>query len=229
MHRYLQAHFRLLPSATTAIHQAISPTRMNEYVRMANGDTEQALRLYLWNARICESLYFPMQILEVTVRNAISEAAEAARGPKWTKHKDILKQLDPHWMDQLRKVRGRINKSGQPVTTDRIIAGITFGFWCHLLAVRFTPILWKSGITSRFRHVPSSITQADILAELDRLSAYRNRIAHHKSMYDKLPEQILSDIIRVIGYRCPVSAHYVEATCPLDSIIAQRPNPADFA
>lgn len=229
MHRYLQAHFQLRPTATTAIHRAISPIRMNEYMWMAHSKQEQALRLYLWNARICESLYFPMQILEVTVRNAISDAANAARGKNWTKHKDICRQLKPYWGDQLHKVRSRIVNSGQPETNERIIAGITFGFWCHLLTVRFTPILWKKGIAAQFPHAPKNITQASLLAELDRLSAYRNRIAHHKSMYNKNPEQILSDIVQVIGYRCPDSAYYVEATCPLDSIIAQRPNPADFA
>lgn len=161
--------------------------------------------------------------------NAVSEAAARRCGPNWTRHKDIVSHLDPYWDDQLRKTRTRIKRNGAPATSDRIISGISFGFWTHLMTVRFVPLIWRAGVRKHFPFAPSSATVSSLQAELDRLSEYRNRIAHHKSLYDRAPAQLLTDITRFIGYRCPATALYAEATCSLEDLLSAPPCPADLS
>ena len=49
----------------------MSPARLDRFVPAARGDRNHALRLYIWNARLCEKFYLPIQLAEVTMRNAI--------------------------------------------------------------------------------------------------------------------------------------------------------------
>jgi hypothetical protein len=50
---------------------AFSKARLHPYLSAAKGDSHFALRLYVWNARLCAALYFPLQIAELSLRNAI--------------------------------------------------------------------------------------------------------------------------------------------------------------
>ena len=63
---------------------ALSLERFGRYLAWAGGDRERAIDLYTLNTRISESLYTPLQSLEVALRNRIHVVmTEALGGDGW--------------------------------------------------------------------------------------------------------------------------------------------------
>src|SRR5512145_1342666 len=65
------------------VEAAISPGRLDRYMAAAGHDRRMALKLYVWNASICEAFYTPLKFCEVTLRNAILSAIRTRYGPAW--------------------------------------------------------------------------------------------------------------------------------------------------
>ena len=72
----MQLTFSCTPSALKNIEGTISPARLGRYAGSAGVDKQKALQLYVWNARLCEAFYLPIQLCEVAIRNAIHGALE---------------------------------------------------------------------------------------------------------------------------------------------------------
>lgn len=72
----MQEPFSCIADTLDAIEATISPARLKRYIPTAKGDRQLALRLYLWNVRICEAFYFPLQTAEIAARNAIKKPVE---------------------------------------------------------------------------------------------------------------------------------------------------------
>jgi len=62
------------------IKRSLSDSRLSTYENVTfNGaplNTEQALKLYAWNAQISAAFFAPLHLCEVVIRNAVSEAIE---------------------------------------------------------------------------------------------------------------------------------------------------------
>ncbi len=65
------------------IESALSPQRFGRYLEWAGGDRDRALSLYGLNTSLSESLYTPLQMLEVTLRNRINSVLIEAKGDNW--------------------------------------------------------------------------------------------------------------------------------------------------
>ena len=56
------------PSCTSmiqaAIVKSISPARISRYYAASNKDEQDALRMYVWNAKICEAFYMPCHFVK---------------------------------------------------------------------------------------------------------------------------------------------------------------------
>lgn len=70
----MQYPFSCAPGTLTKIEATISAPRLGRYLAEAKNDRNCALRLYVWNARICEAFYLPSQLAEVALRNALHAA-----------------------------------------------------------------------------------------------------------------------------------------------------------
>jgi len=53
------------------LEEALSLERFGRYLAWSHGDRHQAIRLYTLNTKVSESLYTPLQMLEVALRNRI--------------------------------------------------------------------------------------------------------------------------------------------------------------
>jgi hypothetical protein len=112
------------------LQRSVSLTRLQRYVSMACGDTSQALRLYMWNTALSESLYGPLQGLEVTLRNKIHERLTGAYGPCWYDDPRLqLRHVQQRQVDRAKQVLGFLRK---PIEPSRVLAELNFGFWVVL-------------------------------------------------------------------------------------------------
>ena len=96
-----------------------------------------ALRLYVWNARICEAFYLPLQLAEVTIRNRIHAGVILRYGTGWEAQGRFLCTLPQRLQSELNEtLRKERVVRGAALTINHVVAGLSFGFWVNLLTKR---------------------------------------------------------------------------------------------
>lgn len=147
-----------------AILDSISQHRFATYKSSVfNGASEEeCLGIYLWNKQLAGAFLPALQIIEVSLRNAICAAKrrheetlieQSAPAADWPALKS---RIDDKWFvtvmtqqnnrDSWRAVEGakaQLRKDGKPPTTENLIAKLTFGFWVSMV----TPCVANSGVT----------------------------------------------------------------------------------
>ena len=97
----------------------------------AGNNQERALYLYGLNTAISESLYTPLQMLEVTMRNRFHMILSESLGDEWFERPEFF--ANRRQIDQLEKAKEKIRKAGKPLSVGRIVAELTLGFWTALV------------------------------------------------------------------------------------------------
>ncbi len=173
------------------LEQCLSADRLGAFGQVQQGHRVITAR-YLWNIAVSESLYAPLHLLEVGLRNAIDRAMVAETGcPAW-----YDKVTLPPWCHtKIGEAKTNISRCGKPVIPGRVISELHFGFWTAMFqhefedpAARFLP----QGIKATFPHMPKSLhNRKHIKADLDRIRKLRNRIFHHERIvhWKDLPQQ----------------------------------------
>ena len=173
---------------------------MRPYFDRHPGDEKKAVRHYVQNIRLAESLGPSLSILEVTLRNAIIRQLEIKTG-----------RLD--WYESFRK-NPKLNKSyryikiaiqhikarGEEITNDKINGELTLGFWVSLFNAEYERILWKD-LRMAFPNMPKTQRKRkNVSAPLNSLRLLRNRVYHNEniswsiSSLEKLHETIITVI-----------------------------------
>jgi hypothetical protein len=173
------------------LEHCLSPDRLAAFGRDAPGHRVVTAR-YLWNIAVCESLYAPIHLLEVGLRNAIDRAMVShTASPNWY---DIA-SLTPWGHEQVGKAKTGIARTKRPVTPGRVVAELHFGFWTSMFEHHFESApagFLPRGIKVTFPHMPKSLhNRKAIKADLDTIRKLRNRIFHHERIihWNNLPEQ----------------------------------------
>ena len=182
----MQAPFSCTPQVLNAIETAISPARLRRYVIAASGDKQLALRLYVWNARLCEEIYLPMQTAEVALRNAIHQTLVRRYGAGWYSNHKLIDVLPDQFKADLQTTVFKEQMSrAAAFTGDHVVAGLRFGFWVNLLGKNFQHLLWQQGMKRSFPHIPADVDREQLYRRVDRLRAFRNKVMHHCAIFDQ--------------------------------------------
>jgi hypothetical protein len=73
---------------------ALSADRFATYLAAVGGDRHRAILLYEWNGAVSAAFYFPLQGVEIALRNACHRELTALFGPTWHNDARFL-ALDP--------------------------------------------------------------------------------------------------------------------------------------
>jgi hypothetical protein len=148
----MQVHFSALPATLSNIELALSQPRLARYVDAAGGDRQKGLRLYVWNGQLSQSLHLSLHIVEVIIRNAISNMLERNYGQNWYNDTKFIRNINgetDHILKGVIKRQSKLMKSS--LNNGMIIADLSFGFWCILLTQRYLCHLWnKRNLISTF-------------------------------------------------------------------------------
>lgn len=220
----MQPPFSCVPSTYSQLQRSFSAARLSRYFAAANNDRHYALRLYVWNVRLCEAFYLPSQFAEVTIRNAIHGALAAKHGLNWETRGSFLCTLP----DRLRKeledvIRTERDAYGSAMTIDHIVSGLSFGFWLHLLTKNYDGVLWPAYFQQFFPNKPASTTRVDLYERLDRLRVFRNRLAHHKPIFDRSPKAEYNNLLEVVRWVCTDMHWFTTILSRVDQTISARP------
>ena len=149
------------------------------YLSWAGGDRARAIELYTLNTRISESLYTPLQALEVSLRNRIHVVMTEALGDEgWFHRTGVL--LNDRQPEQLAKAIDDLKAVNNTPTPGRTVAALSFGFWTAMFGPDYEG-LWRATL-HRIAAKPdgTGLRRKDFSGPLTPIRTIRNRIAHHE-------------------------------------------------
>jgi len=209
-----------------ALISAINDDRIDRFLPAASGSREDAFKLYLWNCALCEAFYLPMHFAEICVRNAIHTHLINRLGENWFENLALVNTLDDRRRDDLTKLLETERlRHGNNLTCHHLVAELSFGFWQHLLTNRFRRIIWGPGIRSAFPNLPNAKERQDVYELVEVVRKWRNRIAHHKPIFDRGPSAKLQETLQLIHWVCHDVANWTTAAATVSAALAMRPVP----
>lgn len=162
------------------IENILHTERIDAY-RQDGADHSVTLSRYLLNMALGESLYPALQFAEIALRNAVHRELSARCGTgAW--YDSPLARLTPWQQDKVTEAKEALRKRRKPVSSGRIVAELTFGFWTGF----FNNSHARTGIGSflskhAFPHAPAT---EQYQAKLDKrwleIRDLRNRVFHHE-------------------------------------------------
>lgn len=206
---------------------SLSKERFETYVKFANGDKTQALKLYLWNTNLSAALYSPLQSLEISFRNAL--------------HKELTQQYNNNWYDEIfhfasYTTKKNINSAkhkierieNKEITPSRMVSNLTFGFWVGLLGPgpkgenNYDMKLWRPCLYKAFPY--KKLSRKEAHAKFDDLRKLRNRIAHHEPIFNQ--EDLKNNyekILETSSWICLYTSHWIKDNNQFLSIFQKKP------
>lgn len=222
----MQYRFSLTPAASRAIEASLSQARLRKYIGETHGDLDRAIQLYHWNCRLCGAFYPPINVAEVTIRNAISIPLKKRFGADWHRSSKLRNILNETRRSELKAATDREERQHGPNTTaSHVISGLNFGFWVGLMARPYDKHLWANGIKSSFPAAPKGFDRATIHQKIDAVRQIRNDVMHLRSIFDKQPRKRLAEITAAVALICEDTAFFLRITSEVEQIIAQKPGP----
>ncbi|MEY4569058.1 MAG: hypothetical protein RLZZ398_497 [Verrucomicrobiota bacterium] len=170
------------PDFFEKIQPALAVERLDAY-RQDQAEPRVALARYLWNMALCESLYSPLQMVEIALRNALQSSLESHfRSPRWYDVPACWHLLTTTQQSQIAEAKQNLARQNKPFAPGRIVAELTFGFWTAFFNKRSAQNRDIIQLTTRvFHSAPKS--QRDIRSLNRRftlLRELRNRVFHHE-------------------------------------------------
>lgn len=216
-----------VPSAEKfqAIEKTLESERLRKYIAVAGEDKAKLFRFYVWNCALSEAFYLPLQFAEIVCRNAIHRALLDRIGERWFEHATFLNLLGGRYRSELEScLNEEKTQHGNAVTGHHVCSALSFGFWEHLTTKRFARMLWKWNIRHNFPQAPLNATLEDLHALIETVRRWRNRIAHHRTIFDKSPSRKLQDVLRLTRWVCEDTADWIGMINQVQAVINERPN-----
>lgn len=178
-----------------SIPKYLSEPRFSRYLAACDNDFDRALALYEANIRLSGTAMEAINIVEVTLRNAMDEQlrkwnATHINNEGWTQLPaahlaNIINQGDnlPNARKKAKKALGRKKKPGH----DDVVAQLSFGTWYFMLPGKRDDrsskgVLWDNALKNAFpmRH---NVPPASIKESISIVYDLRNRVAHFEPIY----------------------------------------------
>ncbi|MBQ8760066.1 MAG: hypothetical protein IJZ06_01430 [Bacteroidales bacterium] len=155
---------------------------MERYFILYPNDESKAVKHYQSNIKLTEAFYTSLSVLEVALRNALSRELKTMTGREdWYAifaNTPGLTNLNKYITQASKQIAGR----HEQITTSKIIAELTLGFWVSLLNAEYERLLWKD-LRRAFPYIPKKERKRkNVSAPLNRFRAFRNRVYHNESI-----------------------------------------------
>ena len=174
---------------TPSLKRALSAERLEPYL-IGSVSGADPLAWYLWNVCLTEALYPILHGIEVSLRNSLHETIHRDTGDaSWMLKGGLLQKREA---DQVRDSSSRLESRRKGISSGRVVAELSFGFWTSLLDKRYEGVLWPRLLSTAFPEVPRPLrTRADLSVRLNEIRRLRNRAFHHEPIWHwrDLPQQ----------------------------------------
>lgn len=165
----------------------LSYPRLSRYLFLSNGNKPKTIKLYKANLQVSRSFYPLLSILEIVIRNSIDEVLTSYfNDTDWIINQqngfmadNSLRRGNFYLKTEVSRAIQKIRQNRSRVTSGKVIAEQTFGFWTSLLEpYHFRLIQGKT--LNAFLNRPHGYGRTDVMKELKKIQKFRNRIYHNE-------------------------------------------------
>lgn len=195
-----------------ALPTVFSAPRFATYLAETQGDKVRALELYQWNMEVSSAFLAPLQMCEVSVRNAIAEAIELTYGPNWPYERSFEIAL-PNPSRAYSPRQNLLQHRNEP-TTGKVIAELKFVFWERMFTRRHDDTIWNKHLRTVLPHTDAVKSVQDLRRDayqmLEAIRDLRNRIAHHEPIFRRNIREEYDRIRAVVAWRSETAANWLD-------------------
>ncbi|MEN7973047.1 MAG: hypothetical protein ABFR47_04350 [Verrucomicrobiota bacterium] len=193
------------------LEPVLAAERLDAY-RQDDASPLTTLSRYLWNMALCESLYSPLQMAEVALRNRVHAVlAEKFSADDWYTTSGMMLPRQKKMVDV---ALNKFCREDESVPVGKVLAELHFGFWTgffnkahsrtgigHLLTQEVF------GYASKYERDMKKLD-----ARWNRIRNLRNRVFHHERIihWKDLSDQHTS-LVEAVGWINPELREMVEA------------------
>lgn len=105
------------------------------------------MALYLYNARVAKAFLYPLNVAQVTLRNAVDDILVPRFGRSW--HQDTTLRDQSLAGNGLATLDKAIQRAGAYAPRDQIVAKLTVDFWLNLFRPEYGA-LWRTNVNIAF-------------------------------------------------------------------------------
>ncbi len=197
----------------------MSPPRFAGYVSKAGGDSSVALELYVYNARLAQAFLFPLNVTEVTFRNAVDGVLVKEFGPDW--------YVDNNFVNTVVTSRSRLTLERAPTRAslsdrDTVVSAIAFDFLSNLLRVEYADI-WRTKANVAFPGLERGQGRRKIQQLSKAINILGNRVANDEPILDANVPDLHSKMIRLTRLRCRMTSEWMRHYSTVGSVMRSRP------
>lgn len=208
-----------------ALPETFSAPRFATYLGEKNGHRVEALELYKWNLEISCAFFVPLQVCEVSIRNAISEAIELTYGANWPYEQSFeISLANPK---NAYSPRRNLLENRKLPTTGKIVAELKFVFWERMFTARHDQPIWNSHLRAALPNTDAQksvqLLRREAFDALKAIRDLRNRIAHHEPIFRRNLQEEYDRVKEVVGWRSTVAADWLDKIENVTNLLANRP------
>lgn len=200
----------------SALRNSLSAPRFGQLIDKAGGNEFRAMELCIGNSDLAGAFMYPLQILEVTLRNAVDRTLERKFSADWHHEKNFKLFLEKAEQGSVHVAIDRITSRNprKKFSKNDVIAELQLGFWTNIFNEVYFKKIWKKELRNSFpglKLAQSNATVSDLRKlrkKLKGINKFRNHVAHHHFLLDKGPEKVHSEMITVISSICPNTARW---------------------
>jgi hypothetical protein len=213
-----------------AITESLSTARFSTYQLPVLGGTspEQCLGIYLWNKQLASAFLPALQIIEISLRNAIYQSwikyEEDQVELKFQQHDWVTEKakIDKLWFinsftqqnnyiawNNIQTARKQLNFDNKQLTAENYISKLTLGFWVSLVQNNFDIqrnsylSLWPHLRSRVFPNAVDSTTGGPLSInsignELKEINKIRNRLSHHEPLWRNKRAYQVEDVVNKV-------------------------------
>lgn len=204
----------------------ISESRFRAYLQARDGDHERAVALYNWNAAVSAAFLEVIYHLEVLLRNAIDR-----QFPPTAPSASLSIPVPDVWLcdpatltdegrERVNDAIKRLQREGRRPTRSRVVSSLTFGFWQALFSGLYED-LWRARLSLAFPNGNGKRRQIANLA--GPILHFRNRVAHHESIFSSDLTGQHRRILRLAGIIDREAEAYIADLSRVEHLLTEKP------
>lgn len=155
---------------------------------MAAGNSKaKAQQLYRINLRVSQAFYPILNLFEIFLRNSVNYQITAHfANPNWVTTEKHGFMNDPslapsryYLRNSVNKAEATIRRKGGTISSGKVIAEQSFGFWTSLFEPHHYRLI-AGVIIHCFPNKPNEVNRSIISQKLNRIREFRNRVYHNE-------------------------------------------------
>lgn len=164
-----------------------SEARFNRFLMACGGSASKAQKLYGINLKVSQAVYPLLNLFEIFLRNTLNrQITNYFNDPDW-----IINQQNGFMSDlslarsgffikgNIQRAANIILKKSSTVTSGKIIAEQTFGFWSSFFEPHHFRLINGAPLQC-FVNKPANVNRKTISVKLDAVRNFRNRVYHNE-------------------------------------------------